>query len=219
VTRIDKSPEQLNAEADESLPHWVCGKPKCQDRSLDHLVETHRRLQSSELFLEYLTTDNPPVFVDPQSGERRAERASQIGPNLSHPMESYITASYGTQYPWAKAAWLLKMQCVREHPEHAGREEFWDSLCARLVSLVIRDNHDPGKAAVRLKIDPDRARRRLARCLRSIESNLYVQRKRWELREREDAGRFSIGEREHVHHVVAGLHEQDCPQCRKRRAA
>lgn len=204
MTRIDRSPEQLDAEAGR------------RDLPLNALIALHRSLRKDELHIDRLTADEPPVFVDPNTGERRSDEMSKLGPTLSFRLTAYITGSYGTTFPWARAAFLLRVTCRREHPEHQDRREFRGSLCNRLVNLVVGEGWDPGKASVFLDIDPDRARRTLGHALRTIEAHLDAQRERAERAQREAAGRFSLWESGHEHHAVPGLHSAECPQCRRR---
>ena len=211
----DKSEAQLDAEA--AAP-------------LSELIRKHRVYYQRDLYIPRLAADEPPVFTNPQTGERSADDMSIIGPTLSWPLESYITSSYGQTFPWSRAAFAQWADCRRVHPEHQDREEFRGSLCKQLIGLVIRQGYILERACLVLGLTPERAARTLRSALLGIDAEMQRQHNKATQRAKEDSGQF-VGQdiRGHyvwdgpppIHHAVPGMHEHDCPNpdCVQRRAA
>lgn len=204
MTRIDKSEAQLDAEAHAPL---------------SELVRKHRIYYRRDLYIPRLATDEPPVFTNPDTGERTADEMSMIGPTLSWPLTSYISESFGRTFLWSRAAYGQWAICRRSHPEHRDREAFRGSLCKMLVGMVIRQGWEPDRVAVELQLDRERVAEALRSALKAIDREMERLVEGGVQRFREDQGRFTLYDEPPVHHAVPGLHMQDCPQCRRTNAA
>lgn len=214
MTRIDKSDAQLDAEANVTL---------------SELIRAHRIYYQRDLYIPRLSTESPPVFIDPQTGKPDEVEASQVGMTLSWPLTSYITDAYGQTFPWSRAAFAQWAMCRRVHPEHADRDEFDGSLCKLLVGLVIRQGYVLERACLKIGITPEKAGRVLRAALLGIDSEMKRQKAKAHHRQMEDEGRF-IGqdtegryvwdEPPPAHHAVPGMHIEDCPNpaCREYRS-
>ena len=154
---FDLSPEQLNAQAAGS--------------SLASLIATHRDLFAADLYIERLSSETPPVFVDTNTGERSADPMSRLGPTLSYPLTAYLSAS--PMFPWTRGYAAMRWNCRRSHPEHHAHRDLranWrGSLCGSLVAFTIRQGWAFDRTCYELYVSPDRAEsvlRRLPELLR-----------------------------------------------------
>lgn len=229
MTDIRKSDAQLDAEAAGRWGlSWHNAEP--DDRPTDSvavLIHKHRIYYSRDLEIYQLADDEPPVFTDPETGKRSADPMSMMGPTLSWPLTSYIADAYGLTFPWSRAAFVQWVNCRRVHPAHQDRPEFEGSLCRRLVVLVIRQGFSIDRACLKIGLTPERAAPVLRSALLGIDAEIRRQRAKADFRQMEDEGyfvrqnsqgRYLWDEPIPEHHSVPGLHQEDCPQCLRRRA-
>lgn len=202
MTTLRKSDAQLDAEA---------ATPR---RPIAESIELHRGLYRDDLTIKELTTESPPVFTS-STGKRFADPMSMIGPTLSWPLARLVFEEYGYVFPWNRAASIMRYRlCRNEHPEHLDRPEWNGSFCYELVSLTIRRDYSLPAACWELGTTPDRSERVLTNALYWIEGAMDAQRQKQEDRRAADVGRNRWWEEPHVErHDIAGLHQDECPQC------
>lgn len=220
MTRVDKSPEQLNAEAAAGTRDL---------RSFSDLIEEARAAYRGDLTFKPVTSrvpsDPEPMDVAqydaatmtymPGSETIDVVDAGELGGYaLTQRMVRLLEGHY-REFPWMKALHALRDKCRKEHPEHLDRNEFRGSLCYRLAYLVVVTGRSPGEACLELGIGGDKARRNLRTSLLWIERAEDEYRRRAQQRE---TG-FSEGIESVERHGLPGLHSQDCPRCRRETAA
>jgi hypothetical protein len=213
MTRIERSPEQLDAEA------------AGPEQRLELLIEDHRALYRADLALPrlHIRTGYTP---DEEGATGPDSHIGWTGMEFTEPFLRYINwdsksqeagvrppVSLGPGYAWAKAFYAQWAECRRYHREHHGRPEWRGSLCRQLVSLTVRYDLSLESACLVLGVTPARAGRTLRIGLLWIESSMD----RWLKRQEEQARPLrsrvlwrDSGERHHL----AGLHAEDCPQCK-----
>jgi hypothetical protein len=191
--------------------------------ALEQAIETHRELYRADLWIDRLVARQPPTSLNLNTGVLHQEPAAAIGMTVSGRLLRYVShpEGYGSDFPWSKALWKLRVHCRRDHPYHrAADRPYWrGALCHQLVTFVIIREWSVANAASILRYDNPEPVLRLA--LERIESTMDDFRARAEKRAREDEGRGDgpIPVERPQHHSVPGLHEQDCPQCRAKGAA
>lgn len=189
------------------------------------LVEHHRNLFRDELRINRLVSRQPAVSVDPHTGLTDPTSGTRVGMNMSTALLRRLghPEGYGQVYPWARALWLLRIECRRAHPQHrAADRPYWrGSLCWQAVSLVVAAGFSAESAATVLRIE--RIDPILRNGFRFIEEQIDAQREHAERRAREDEGRAITCECGHafIRHggITEGwacLHER-C-DCRRYRA-
>lgn len=201
MTRVDRSPEQLNAEAAQPL----------EERDLEAAIALHRALYRTDL--------NWLMKLHVRDGE------SGLGPPFSPVFEAFLDGRLG-QFPYSKALTALRYACRRDHrPKHVDRDEWRGSLCHALVSYVIRQDYALDAARTELGLaDAAKSRRTLDNAL------LWIERRLEEMAQQQDQAQRATVTREprewmheepHRHRALDGLHSVDCenPVCRDRRAA
>lgn len=185
-------------------------------------IADHRAAYRADLLIDKLVTRQPPTTLDVNTGVLHQEPAAAVGMTLSARLLKYVShpEGYGSDFPWSKALWRLKYHCRREHPYHrAADRPYWrGSLCWQLVSLTITRGFSAHNAAEILRYDNPEPVLRYA--LGWMESSMDAERAKSELRSREDQGRGdgAIPLPEWRHHAVPGLHQAECPQCRRNAA-
>lgn len=190
MTRVDKSPEQLDAEA--SAP---------EDRDLEQAIAAHRLLFKAETGI---------LKLHQRDGE------SGLGPPFNPIFAAYLSEEYFA-FPWSKALLHLRWRvCRQTHTEHLERPEWGGSLCHSLVALVIRQEHGLDMARLQLGLpDEKRTRRTLDSALLAIERRLEVliedDKAKQSLPAREP--REWMGAVHRPRHDQPGLHQAECPQC------
>ena len=190
MTRVDKSPEQLDAEAAAPL----------EERDLDLAVLAHRRLFRVECGI---------LRLHQRDGE------SGLGPPFSQLFENYLDGRLGA-FPWSRALFHLRYVCRGNHPEHL-REEWRGALCWALVNLVVRQDYSLGGARKELYLaNEGKSRRTLDSALltieRRLEDQLAAERQRQTPVQRSPSEWMAPA---HVHHRLEGLHAEECEQCRR----
>lgn len=185
-----KSDSQLDAEAAAPPPPLELNR--------------HRATYYLETYISRLTTETPPVTIDPQTGKQSADDMSMLGPTLTARLERYVTGAYGVIFPWARAYRALGVDCRRNHDAHTDRMPE-GSLCQLLVRRVVIDGWHPDRVSVHYQLDPERTEKVLRRALHYIDARYleYL----WRAEQRE--GQYEELP-EHRHHAVPGLHELDC---------
>ncbi len=188
MTNVDKSPEQLNAEAEP-----------LEERDLDAAIAFHRTLYRVETGL---------LKLHQRDGE------SGLGPPFNPIFAAFLDEHYGA-FPWSKALLYLRvMVCRKTHSGHT-RDEWNGSLCHSLVSSVIRHETSLDYARLQLGLpDEGKTRRTLDSGLLIIERRLEAliadDKARQALPARSPAEWMGP---QHVHRPLDGLHREDCPQC------
>lgn len=210
MTQVDKSPEQLSAEA--AAPPVPLAPRLALHRYLSHqetsIVRLHQR-------------DGEPEETDPRRVVRKTNRhgIGATGLPFSHPFERFLSESFGQTFPWSAGMKAVRVECRRSHSDHWERPEWNGSLCYRLVSLVCRYDWSYSAACYELHVDPERTEAVVHRALRRIEQKLTELQARASEVVASDSGRNEWWSAPHEHHVVPGLHESECLQCLRRRAA
>lgn len=202
-----KSDAQLDAEAAAPLV------------DMGALITLHREAYLADLYIPRLVTHQPPTTLDLQTAVLDEEPAAAIGMTISGLLLRRLgsPADYGAAFPWAKAYWLLRSWCRRNHAEHRGAERpYWrGALCYQSVRLTVIEEWSVLNTATVLRHDE------LEPVLRDafgfIERSIDRARQLAEKREHEDAGLFYVGEdiEPHRHRPLGGMHLEDCPQCVK----
>jgi hypothetical protein len=190
MTRVDKSPEQLDAEA--SAPQLP----------LAPRIALHRLLAHAEVSIARL---------------HQRDGEFGIGVPFSHPFERFLDESFGTFY-WSAGLKALRQECRRRHSDHWHRPEWRGSLCYALVSAVCRFDVAYTRACFDLWVDPVRTEPTLHRALHRIEQKIDELQARASEKVHSDSGRHDWLAPEHEHHALEGLHQEDCMQCRRNAA-
>lgn len=149
-----------------------------------------------------------------------ATQSTQVGMPMSARMLRYVQDP-GPDTPWSKALRSLKAECIKSHPYHrSATAPYWrGSLCWSLVAYtVIRgwsvenagkihkyDNPEPVLRAALQFMDDDMDRQREKAELRAEESE--------RLAKQAGATLTPSVQPTVVHHVVPGMHAEDCQQC------
>ena len=210
MTGIERATSNSNAEA----------VGKSESTTLDAMLADHRSMYAADIFIPRLSTESPPVFMDPHTGVQSADPMSRIGPTLSKQLAGYIdyhqrdgdnVPTPSGIFPYAKSMSALRQLCRRSHTrgEHFERPEWQGSLCHELVRLTVARGYHFERACYELGVVPDRTERTLVSGLRYIEQHVDELR----ARQRDVIGGTWQQPAQHIHHRVAGLHAQDCPQC------
>ena len=191
---------------------------------LAKLVELHRGLLADDRYIDRLVAEQPATQLDPNTGKLHEDAANRLGPNMTARFQRYLghPESYGEQFPWSKAVWLVGSWCRRNHPHHRGPNDNWrGSLCRQAIRLVIDIGWSPEHAARVLKA-PE-LEMVLETALLQVERYIDAARDKVEQREKQDAGVYEVYESAAPpeHRALDGLHRQEChhPACRARRAA
>ena len=185
---------------------------------LGAIIAFHRHAYAADLFIPKLTTDSPPVTTDPNTGERREDEMSMLGPTLSHALYSWITEAYGTRFPWSRSRAAARDLCRRTHTrsDHFVRPEWRGSLCDALVVYTIIRGYSWERACLELWVSP-RLTEGVAR-----DAFATIERKMDELRlaptPEPTPGRVTrpdpLDAQWHTtHRPLDGLHAAECPQC------
>lgn len=215
MTRIEKSPEQLDAEA--SAP-------------LSATIALHRGLARDDAYIEKLVSHQPPTTFDYEKAGWDQHEAAIIGMNMSARLYRYVEAPSGGEFPWRAGFRRLRRHCRNHHrPYHMGSDVPWyrGSLCQESVRLTVLG---PEKRTAKLDgplsvhdasqlLRYDHLEPVLREAFAYIEAAMSDFRARAERRAREETGRFTIYDQPPEHHAVDGLHRAECPQCRKKEAA
>lgn len=192
--------------------------------ALDDQIEWHRAEYRNDVRVEKLVSSQPPTTMDLNTGALFQEPAAAIGMTISGPLLRRIghPEGFGSHHPWSSGLWRLRHHCRRNHPYHrAADRPYWrGSLCHQLVVFTILRGYTLVEAAGILRYDsPDAV---LREALTFIEDTIDDFRAKAEKRERELQGHgpgavpaYRVEQR----HDQPGLHQQDCPQCRKSNAA
>jgi hypothetical protein len=196
VTRVDKSPEQLNAEASP------------EDRDLDAAIALHRALYQVETGI---------LKLHQRDGE------SGLGPPYNPIFAAFLDEQYGS-FPWSKALLYLRWNvCRRIHHNHRHRDEWNGSLCYSLVEAVVKHELSVGRAQWELGLpDNDATRSTLNSGLltmeRRLEALLQDDKAKQDLPARTPEEWMAP---ERSHRATPGIHEDECqnPVCVAKRAA
>jgi hypothetical protein len=193
-------------------------------------IEDHRALYRADLEIQQITSaprvgshraTRPPTTFDYGKAAWIQEPADANGMNLSGRMVKYLghPEGYGSSFPWSKGWWLLRGHCRRSHRYHLTPPHWRGALCWQLVNLTIVQGMSVYNAARVTQYDNPEPL--LNDAFDFIEAEIDKQRAKQEQRAREDAGRFDLYHEPPRHHVVGGVHEQECPNpvCRARRQA
>lgn len=190
--------------------------------TLEQSIETHRQLHRDDAHIDRLVSRHPPTTLDLNTGQLQEEPAAAIGMTVSGRLLRYVghPDGMGSDFPWARSVAKLRYDCRRNHPHHRGADvPYWrGSLCHQFVRLVIMQGRSVEQAAQILRYDNPEPILRAAFAF--IESTMDDFRAKAEKRAREDEGRGpgAVPAPERAHHAVDGLHQQECPQCRRNAA-
>jgi hypothetical protein len=103
-------------------------------------VFLHRELFRDELAIRTVAR-GPATSIDPHTGILNQEPATRIGLNMSGALTRRLghPEGYGQTYPWARALWLLRVECRRKHPHHRSADRpYWrGSLCHQSIVLTV----------------------------------------------------------------------------------
>lgn len=159
---------------------------------LPALLEDARAMYESDIWLDQLVSEAPPVTLDRRLGILREEPAARIGMTVSGRVLRLIghPAGYGRAHPWLHSLYRLGWYCRNEHHDHAERRAWRGALCAQLVRLVVVDQLPLPATCQVLELDVERTRPVLANALRWIESDVDAR--------REDDERRGAIERDHL---------------------
>jgi hypothetical protein len=189
---------------------------------LTEAIAQHRELYRSDLIIERMVARQPPTSFDLNTGRLHQEPAAAIGMTVSGRLLKFVShpEGFGADFPWSKAVAKLRWDCRRNHPFHrAGDRPYWrGSLCHQLVRFVVIQGWSVENAAKILRYDNPEPILRAA--LQFIEESMDHARAKAEKREREIEGHGpgAIPAPVVVHHSVPGLHQVECPQCRRNAA-
>lgn len=177
-----------------------------------------------------MVPDDRPLVINPMTADEilvpdSATQSTQVGMPMSGRMLRYLQGP-GPDTPWAIALRGLRAECRRNHPYHRGPAvPYWrGSLCWQLVYMTVigkPKGNGPAtieEAAAILRYDnPEPV---LREALQWIEDAMDRARQKAERRQRDEQGRGpgAVPEYVPVHHAVPGLHQADCPQCRRNAA-
>lgn len=173
--------------------------------------------------------DDSPLVINPLKPNQievpdSATQSTQVGMPMSSRMLRYLSGP-APDTAWATALKSLRKHCRDNHPDHRRHPAWRGSLCWQLVFMTVVGKplgdgpatvHD---AAIILKYDHPAPILRQA--FAYIENRIDEMRQKQELRAREDEGHGpgAVPENTPEHHATPGLHQQDCPQCRKNNVA
>lgn len=205
--------------------HPERGRMTDQALALLAAVDQHRSMYRDDIRIERLVARQPPLTVDPNTGQRHQEDGTRVGMTLSGRLLRYLghPEGYGDAFPWSKALWRLRVECRRNHPYHRGPTvPYWrGSLCHQLVMFTVVRGWSIENT--RRILRADNAESVLLAALRWLEEDMDRARELAERRAREDAGRGpgAVPEPTVGHHVPSEQHIAECPnpECRARRAA
>ena len=107
MTRISKSPEQLDAEA---------AAPR-DNRSVEAVLAKHRALFRADTFLPRVAAEGA---ASPDEEDATDDGVVHVGMTWSAAFERRILAP-GRQYPWAAAFMALGQMCRGVHHAHQDR--------------------------------------------------------------------------------------------------
>jgi hypothetical protein len=169
--------------------------------TLEQAIETHRELYRADTYIDRLVARQPPTSLDLNTGVLHQEPAAAVGMTVSGRLLRYVShpEGFGSDFPWSKALWLLRVECRRRHHDHRSADRpYWrGSLCHEAVKLVIIGGESggtgplsPEHAGQILRID--RIDELLLRCFRFLEETMDDFRRRAEKRAREDEGQALI---------------------------
>jgi hypothetical protein len=142
-----------------------------------------------------------------------------IGLPFSHPFERFLDGIYGVEKPWMAGLKALRVECRRSHSDHWTRPEWRGSLCHSLVAKTCVLDVSWTWACFDLYVDPAKTEPVMQNALRRIEQKLTELQARASEVVASDSGRNEWWASKHVHHVVPGLHREDCRQCQRETAA
>ena len=185
-------------------------------------ITLHRNLAADDAHIDRLVASQPPTTFDYNRAEWTQEPAAAIGMTISARLLKYVghADGYGSDFPWHGALWRLRYHCRKEHEFHrAADRPYWrGSLCHQLVTFVILRGWSLQNAAEILRYDNPEPVLRYA--LSWIEAAMDQARAKAERRQRDEEGRGPGAVPDYVpaHHAVPGLHQADCPQCRRNAA-
>lgn len=207
MTSIDKSPEQLDAEAAGPQLHVT----------LPDAIALHRALWQDDNRIPRLASRQPPVVTD-ESGQPETQETHTGMPISAALTRRIFTEWPGAMYPWVTALKALRQDCRRRHYWHRGADRpYWrGSLCWQAVHTVIVREYSVSAASDLLRAD--RLEDVLLSALAYMERHIDEQQARQEQRQKHDRGVFVVGVAdEHEHHAVPGLHAAECdnPKCRR----
>jgi hypothetical protein len=192
--------------------------------TLTEAIATHRELYRSDLLIDRLVARQPPTSLDLNTGRLHQEPAAAIGMTVSGRLLKFVShpEGFGADFPWSKAVAKLRWDCRRNHPYHrAGDRPYWrGSLCHQLVRFVVIQGWSVENAAKILRYDNPEPVLRAA--FDFIIEQMDHARAKAEKREREIEGHGPGAVplvRHEQRHDQPGLHQEDCPKCRKSNAA
>ena len=191
--------------------------------SLAAQLHLHRNLYRSDLHIHRLVSRQPPTTLDVNTGELYQEPGAATGMPMSGRLLKYLghPEGFGSDFPWSKALWLLRVECRRKHPQHRSADRpFWrGALCHQAVLLTVVRGFSPENAGKILRLDHTDAL--LKGAFRFMEDAIDEARLVAEARAREDEGRFTIYDQLPEHHIPSEAHIQECPNpiCRAKRKA
>lgn len=188
MTTIDRSPEQLDAEA--------AIKPDLGDR-----IAVHRAM--------YRHDNGLPLKLHQFTGDDEG-----IGAAFNSLFAAYLDGTAGHTDSWNGALlWMRERVCRGRHSTHWAAE-WGGSLCYKLVSYVIRQEWGIPEAMGRLGLtDEELTAKTLESALVAIERRLE-----WMLYGEAPEVKREVAEwmsAPHRHHVTPGLHLEECEQCRR----
>lgn len=209
--------------------------------ALDRAIEDHRALYRADIDFNptqrtppvaytwdeerrMMVPDDRPLVINPLTANEVTvpdgpTQSTQVGMPISGRMLRYLMGpTHDT--PWATALKALRVYCRRHHEFHrAADRPYWrGSLCHQLVVFTIMRDYSLLQASGILRYDhPEPI---LREALAFIEQTLDDFRAKAEKRERELAGHGpgAVPVERPGHHAVPGLHEIECPQCRRNAA-
>lgn len=215
MTRYEKSDAQLDAEA--------AGRG-----SLEATVALHRQMRRDDTWIDRMVSRQPPTTFDFGSLRWESHEPAAIGMNMNARLYRYVESAPPSEFPWHNAFRKLRRHCRTNHPYHTGSlMPYWrGSLCQEIVRLVIIG---PEKAngrgplsilAASQVLRYDQPEPVLREALAFIEQSIDAERRKAEKRARDDQGRGdgAIPVERPGHHAVPGLHQAECPQCRRNAA-
>lgn len=190
MSQIDKSPEQLDAEAAASS-------------TLGDRIAMHRLMFRKDAGL--------PLKLHQRDGDD-----SGLGAPFNTMFANYLDGQAGHSDSWnAALLWMREQFCRRSHSTHQEPPDWGGSLCYRLTSHVIRWEWGLPEAMGALGLtDTALTERTLESALRAVESRLE-----WVMSgdppevKREPSEWMATPVK--PHQPLDGLHGEDCPRCRR----
>lgn len=217
MTRLEKSPEQLDAEAADTLRSELnpvrgrgsLGVPAdsrpapdpIEERDLDAAIALHRALYAVDI--------SWVMKLHQRDGDYG------IGVPFNPVFEAYLDGRLGA-FPWSKALQSLRQNCRVNHaPKHTDREEWRGSLCHSLLVIVIRHEHPVAEAQRQLGLpNAGKTKRTLDNALLFLERRLedaYWRDQQTQPVQRTPAEWMRVEHRQR--HDQPGMHRVDCQQC------